>query len=137
MSDGLAEARRLCAFVALVADAPAPPRTELHWRLHGAIEQAAARAGIDFLAVHLQMLGDGALVVFPAGVNEPRAFAALVKVFRGGLPAEGQVPVRIRLAAAVGLPEAATIEVARLAESPSAHPGAVLDVVLGREGIGA
>jgi hypothetical protein len=126
---------RLCAFVSLVGGPELPPRKELHWRLHDAIERAAGRAGIDFLEVQLQMLGDGALVVFPAGANEPRAFAALVRVFRAGLPPPEQTPVRIRLAAAVGPPSAATMEVTRLVEG--ADQGAVLHVVLGREGIGA
>jgi hypothetical protein len=126
---------RLCAFVALVAVPAALTREELHWRLHGAIEQAAARAGTDIAEVQLQMLGDGALVVFPAGVNEPRAFAALVRVFRAGLPAEDQTPVRVRLAVAVGRPAAATVEVTRLVAG--ADDGSALHVVLSREGIGA
>ncbi|MFI5909106.1 hypothetical protein [Dactylosporangium sp. NPDC051541] len=125
---------RLCVFVCLVADPTMPTREELHWRLHDAIEQAAARAGINFPDVQLQMLGDGALAVYPPDANEPRAFAALVRVFRAGLPPPDQTPVRIRLAAAVGPPSVATMEVTRLVDGPD--QGAILHVVLGREGLG-
>jgi class 3 adenylate cyclase len=124
---------RLCAFVMLVGPV-LPAREELHWRLHDAIEQAAGRAGIAFPQVQLQMLGDGALVVFPADVNEPRAFAALCRVFRAGLPPDHQAPVRIRLAVAFGPPSVATMEVTRLVDG--ADQGGLLQVVLGREGIG-
>jgi class 3 adenylate cyclase len=126
---------RLCAFVLLVGAPVLPSREELHWRLHDAVERAAARAGIAFPEVQLQMLGDGALVVFPADVNEPRAFAALCRVFRSGLPPADQAPVRIRLAVAFGPPETATLEVTRLVDG--ADPGVALHVLLGREGLGA
>ncbi|WP_432988059.1 hypothetical protein [Dactylosporangium sp. CA-233914] len=123
---------RLCAFLGLALDRrEPPPRRELHWRLHAAVERATTLAGIEFARVYLQQMGDGGLIVFPAGVDEPGAIAALLTVLRFGLPPAGRTPVRLRLAIVRGRPAVATIQAARLASGPalSHDPDATLAVL--------
>jgi hypothetical protein len=145
--------RRLCACLDIAAwtSRPrVPDREALQSRLYGAMKHATQAARVDFDELYVQIGGDGAFIVFPGEIDEPRVIDTFIRTlatdlrrYNAGLPTPAD-RLRVRLSMGQGILRGAefgyatdvAIEVPRLVDADitraalNMYPGAELAVIV-------
>ncbi|MEV7968156.1 hypothetical protein AB0O34_19530 [Sphaerisporangium sp. NPDC088356] len=131
-TDPPAAIRRLCLAVDVQSYSARDNRRQLDVQtgLKRVLDRALARAGLSLAAVPRQDRGDGQLVLLPAGVDEARVIAILLREVGAGLaeinetlPPDDRIRLRLALAqgivheAATGYVGKAVVDACRLVET--------------------